>query len=62
MPALLSVIPTTDAVEAAWQRHADLLGQAVDNSAIMLNREYRERLALSEKEWKEAFLIWAKYA
>lgn len=52
----VAVLPTRPAVEAAWERYRILASPLVDDPTLALNRQHMERLALAEREWKDAFL------
>jgi hypothetical protein len=56
--AVLSVIPTQLAVEAAWTRFQKLAQQLRDQPGLVTDREFWERLLRAEIEWKNAFEAW----
>lgn len=55
MAATISYLPTTQAVEAAWERYRILAAQLAENPRLCADRGHMEALKRAERAWTAAF-------
>ena len=46
-----------EAIEAAWETYSDHVAESIDNRSLLTDRQYMEKWASLEREWKRLF--WA---
>jgi len=58
MSAAVAILPTRITVDDAWERYRTLLAPVIETPEKLLDREYAERIARAEFEWKEVYAAW----
>lgn len=60
MTAVVAILPTDAAIEAAWERYVAITAQAVEDPCLMLDRAFCEQQVTAWADFRDLFLARTK--
>jgi hypothetical protein len=58
MSAAVAILPTRNAVDAAFVRYAELVQQCEADTLLRINLDHNIAIARAWAEWRDLFLAW----
>lgn len=58
MSAAVAILPTEPAVDAAWQRYAEIAARVGSDPALLADLDHCHELAIAWEAWRDLFLAW----
>lgn len=56
MNAIVAILPTDIAIEAAWERYTAIARRVADQPMLLIDRDHCEEFAGAWAEWRDIFL------
>jgi hypothetical protein len=56
MNAVVAILPTDAAIEAAWERYTAIARRVADQPMLLVDRDHCEEFAIAWEAWRDLFL------